>query len=165
MIGALVFAALLSGVVRRVNCMDAMAAGARAGLETLKGMLPPLLCMLTALSCLRHSGLTEHLLAALAPVFGGTGIPHEVLSLLILRPLSGSGSLAAVQEMMLVYGPDSPQALAGAVLCASGDTVFYVLAVYTGASGVTKTGYTVPAALFGWALGAIAALIVWPMAM
>ena len=164
MIGVLVLGSVLAGVLRKVNCVEAMTAGAKTGLNTAVGILPPLVCMLSAIACLNASGLTERLFELLSPVFRGTGIPHEVLSLFVLRPLSGSGSLAAVRELMALYGPDSPQALAGAVLCASGDTVFYVLAVYAGASGVKQTGYTVPAALFGWLMGGITALLVWPLA-
>lgn len=161
MTAVFVLMALLLGTGKKVNCANAMMQGVRVGMKTAADILPSLLCMLTALACLRASGLTEHLTRLLAPAFSWTGLPTAVLPLFLLRPLSGSASIAMVEELIALYGPDSPEAIAACVLCASGDTLFYVLAVYTSACGVQKTRHTVPCALIAWLCGGMAAGLVW----
>ena len=165
MILYLVLLVMILGVVKKVRCADAMITGAKEGLGTAAGILPSLVCMMTAVGCLRASGLMDQMLSVFAPALSWLPLPREALPLLLVRPLSGSASMAMVKELMDVYGPDSPQAVAGCILSASGETLFYVLAVYTGASGVRKTRHAVPAGLFAWLCGALAAAFVWPMAM
>ena len=162
--GALLLLVFLFGAWKKVAVAQSFTAGAREGLETALHILPPLFCMLTAVSALRASGVLERAVAFLAPLLAGTNVPAEVLPLFLMRPLSGSASLAMVGELMETFGPDSPQGLLGAVMCASGETLFYVLAVYAGSSGVRKTRYLIPCALFSWLMGGIAAAWVWPLA-
>ena len=161
MTAVFVLITLLLGTSRKVNCANAVMQGAKEGMKTAAGILPSLLCMLTALACLRASGLSEHLTRLIAPAFSWMGLPPAVLPLFLLRPLSGSASIAMVEEVIALYGPDSPEAVSACVLCASGDTLFYVLAVYTGACNVTKTRHTVPCALFAWLCGGVMAGLVW----
>ena len=75
------------------------------------------------------------------------GIPEEIGSLLILRPLSGSGALAAGSELMARFGPDSYVGRCAAVMLGSTETTFDVIAVYFGAAGIKKARRAVPAAL------------------
>ena len=128
-------------------------------------MLPPLLCMMVCVGALKESGLWARWIDMMAPGFGWLHIPEGALPILFLRPVTGAGALAAVKELMAACGPDSPEAVAGAVLCASGDTVFYILMVYMGACGASKSRYTVPCALFGWLCGAVTAGFVWPLGL
>ena len=158
-------AAALLCAVRKGKGADAMARGVRRGMDTMINVLPPLFCMVVCVGALRASGLWDAWITLLAPCFSWLQIPDGALPILFLRPLTGSGALAVVRELMEVYGPDSPEAVSGAVLCASGDTVFYILMVYMGSSGASKSRYTVPCALFGWLLGAVTAGFVWPLGL
>ena len=83
----------------------------------------------------------------LAPALGKIGIPAETAPLLFIRPISGSGALAVGSEIMQVYGVDSYIGRVAAVMLGSSETTFYTVAVYYGSAGITKTRYTIPAAL------------------
>ena len=143
----LVLAAVLAALLRGVDVFDAMTAGAKKGLLVLWGVLPSLLVVFPAIRLLRASGLPELLGAALQPVFTLLGVPEETGLLMLLRPLSGSGALAAATELMQRHGPDSLIGRTAAVMLGSSETSFYVIAVYFAAAGVRDDGRALPAAL------------------
>ena len=76
------------------------------------------------------SGLEEKLAQLLKPVFSFTGIPNEIAPLLIVKPLSGSGALAVLSEILSRYGVDSYPARCACVAYGSSETIFYIGAVY-----------------------------------
>ena len=112
---------------KRVDVYSALTKGAEEGLTVLLHILPSLIALLSAVYMFRASGAMEALGALLAPVLDRIGIPAETAPLLFIRPISGSGALAVGSEIMDSYGVDS-----------------YVGRV---AAGITKTRYTIPAAL------------------
>ena len=121
--------------------------GIRQGLTTLLRILPPLIALLTAEYMLRASGALEALTELLRPALELLGIPPETAPLMLLRPISGSGAMAAASELMQSFGPDSYVGRTAAVMLGSTETTFYVVAVYFGAAGVRRTRWAVPAAL------------------
>ena len=125
-----------------------MLEGAAEGLQVLAAILPSLILLLTAVHMLRASGAVEILSQVLSPVFSFFGIPPETALLVLIRPISGSAALAVGSELMVRYGVDSPVGRTAAVMLGSTETTFYVVSVYFGAAGVSKTRYTLPAALF-----------------
>ena len=132
---------------RRVDVYAALTKGAEEGLTVLLHILPSLIALLSAVYMLRASGALEAFSALLAPLLSGLGIPAEAAPLLFIRPISGSGALAVGSEIMESCGVDSYPARVAAVMLGSSETTFYTVAVYYGAAGITKTRYTVPAAL------------------
>ena len=132
---------------KRVDVYTALARGAEEGLNVLVHILPSLIALLTAVYMFRASGAMEYLGALLAPALERVGIPPEVAPLLFIRPISGSGALAVGSEIMDSYGVDSYIGRVAAVMLGSSETTFYTVAVYYGAAGITKTRYTIPAAL------------------
>lgn len=96
---------------------------------------------------LRASGALDGLTHLLAPLLTALGVPPETAPLLVIRPLSGSGALAAGSDLMRQYGTDSYIGRCAAVMLGCTETTFYTVAVYFGAAGIRKTRYTVPAAL------------------
>ena len=143
----LVTAAVLLGALRGVDVYEAMTAGAKKGLLTLWGILPSLLVVFPAIRLLRASGLPELLEGWLRPLFALLGVPEETALLMLLRPLSGSGALAAAEELLRLHGPDSLIGRTAAVMLGSSETSFYVIAVYFSAAGVKDGGRALPAAL------------------
>ena len=125
-----------------------MLEGAAEGLQVLASILPSLILLLTAVHMLRASGAVEILSQMLSPVFSFFGIPPETALLVLIRPISGSAALAVGSELMVRYGVDSPVGRTAAVMLGSTETTFYVVSVYFGAAGVSKTRYILPAALF-----------------
>ena len=89
----------------------------------------------------------DALTALLAPALTVLGVPPETAPLLVIRPLSGSGALAAGGDIMRQYGPDSYIGRCAAVMLGCTETTFYTVAVYFGAAGIKRTRYTLPAAL------------------
>ncbi|MCI8553975.1 MAG: spore maturation protein [Clostridiales bacterium] len=139
---------------------DEFTAGAGDGLRTCVRVLPSLVALMTAVSMLQASGLLDQLTAFLAPAASLLGLPAPVLPMALMRPVSGSGSLAVLENLLRQYGPDS---LAGRVACvmqSSTETTFYTIAVYYGAVGIRRTRHTlatsVSADLSGVILSALA---------
>ncbi len=132
---------------RRVDVYAALTSGAEEGLTVLLHILPSLVALLSAVYMLRASGALEAFSALLAPALARAGIPAETAPLLFIRPISGSGALAVGSEIMERCGVDSYPARVAAVMLGSSETTFYTVAVYYGSAGITKTRYTIPAAL------------------
>ena len=132
---------------RGVDIYEAMVCGAKKGLRVVLDILPALLVLFPAISLLRASGLIEPLGRFLSPAFRLLGIPEETALLLLLRPMSGSGALAAAAELIGQYGADSLIGRTAAVMIGSSETTFYVIAVYFAAAGVKNSRWAVPAAL------------------
>ena len=132
---------------RRVDVYGALTKGAEEGLTVLLRILPSLVGLLTAVYMFRASGAMEYLARFLSPLLHLLGIPSECAPLLFIRPISGSGALAVGSEIMREYGVDSYIARVAAVMLGSSETTFYTIALYYGSAGITKTRYTIPAAL------------------
>lgn len=132
---------------RRIDIFEAFLAGAAGGLKTLFGILPALVGLIAAISMLRASGALVFFTRLLAPLTERVGIPSELMPLALLRPISGSGALAIVSDLLKSYGPDSMVGRIASVVMGSTETTFYTLAVYYGSVGIRDSRYTVPAAL------------------
>ena len=145
----------LACVFSKKDLPGAFLIGAREGLRSGVGLLPTLVILLTAVSMFTASGAPAFLADLLSPLLSRLGIPAELTPLLIVRPLSGSGSTALLNEIYETYGPDSFAAKCASVLTASSDTLVYVVAVYLSAAGVKKSRHTVPAALTVMLLGIV----------
>ena len=146
----------LYGTLRRVDVYGALVQGAGQGLETLTRIAPALICLLTAVSMVRASGLLQALASWLAPVLGRLGLPPELLPLMLVRPISGSAALGVGADLINTYGPDSDLGRMAAVMLGSTETTFYTIAVYFSAAGITRTRYALPAALCADAAGFLA---------
>ena len=135
------------GLRRKVDIYAALTAGAESGLSVATRILPSMVALFCAIYMLRASGALDLLTDLPAPITGMLGLPAETTALMLIRPLSGSGALAAGSELMAQYGPDSYIGRVAAVMLGSTETTFYTIAVYFGAAGISKTRYTIPAAL------------------
>ncbi|HIV22255.1 MAG TPA: spore maturation protein [Candidatus Scatomorpha stercorigallinarum] len=140
-------AAAITGLLRGVDVFSAMSEGAAEGLKTVLRIFPPLVALLTAVHMLRASGAVDALTALASPLLELLGIPPETAVLILLRPVSGSGAMAAAADIMAAHGPDSLIGRTAAIMLGSTETTFYVIAVYFGAAGIKNTRWAVPAAL------------------
>ena len=157
LVPVLMLAIALWGLVRKVDLWSALVEGAGEGIQVSLRIVPPLIALLTAVYMLRASGALELLGQALEPMLSAVGIPVETISLLLVRPVSGSAALGVGAELIETYGPDSLVGRTAAVMLGSTETTFYTIAVYFGAAKVAKTRYAVPAALCGDMVGFLAA--------
>lgn len=147
------------GVFRRINVYDAFTEGAKSGAECTLQIIAPLVGLMTAISMLRASGATELLGRLAEPLLTKLGIPVDILPLAILRPVSGSGSIAIVNDIFSVHGPDSLAGKLASVMMGSTETTFYTVAVYFGAVGVKSSRHTVKSALIADAVGMLTAVL------
>lgn len=153
-IGAVTVCAMIAlivtlGFLRGLPVFDLFMQGAEKGLKTIVKLLPTLIGLITAISMFRASGLPEMLAEILKPVLSVFGIHPDLVPLILLRPVSGSGSLSYVTELYTRYGADSDIARTAAILASATETTFYAAAVYFGGRGFRSTRYAIPAALCG----------------
>lgn len=144
-------------MLRGVKVFDAFTEGARQGLQSVFRIIPSILGLVVASSVFRASGAMDWFAALLHPIAKLLGIPSGVLPLALLRPVSGSASLALLEDIMKNYGPDSLEGITASAVMGSTETVFYTVAVYFGAVNIKKVRYTIAAALFADVTGLIAA--------
>ena len=155
----LVIAVFLTwGLLRRVKVYEVFVDGAKEGFTIAVRIIPYLVAMLVAIGIFRASGAMELLTSALAPVTSLIGMPPEALSMALMRPLSGSGSLGVMTELMKAHGPDSLIGVMVSTMYGSSETTFYVLAVYFGAVGIKNLRHSVLAGIIADIVGMIAAV-------
>ena len=149
----------IAGLLRQVRVYDAFVGGAKEGFNVAVRIIPYLVAMLVAIGMFRASGAMTLLARAIEPATRLVGMPAEALPAALLRPLSGSGTLALVSDLMKTHGPDSFVGRLASTLYGSTETTFYVLAVYFGAVGIRRTRHAVAAGLLGDLAGVAAALL------
>ena len=135
------------GALKKVKVYEAFVEGAKEGFQVGVRIIPYLVAMLVAIGVFRAGGAMEFLAALLSPVTSLIGMPAEALPMALIRPLSGSGALGVLSETVSVHGPDSLIGRMVSVMMGSAETTFYVLAVYFGSVGVTRTRHAVPAGI------------------
>jgi spore maturation protein B len=137
----------LYGLYKKVPVYESFVEGAKEGFNVAVRIIPYLVAILFAIAMFRASGGMDFLTKALNPVFSLLGIPSELLPMVIMRPLTGSGSAGLVVDMVKQYGEDSILVKIAAVMFGSSETTFYVIAVYFGAVNVKRTRHAIHAGL------------------
>lgn len=148
---------VLCGLKARIDVYDAFVRGAKEGFLTLASMAPYLAAILMASALLRETGLLDAVQRLLEPALQAVGLPRETAAVVLLRPLSGSASLAAVKHVIDTCGVDSRAARLCSVISGASETVFFTGSLYLGAAGVKHSRYAVPAALLAYLVGVWAA--------
>jgi spore maturation protein B len=137
----------LYGLFKGVKVYECFVEGAKEGFQVAIRIIPYLVAILVAVGMLRGAGAIDLLARWLDPVLRFVGMPSEILPLALMRPLSGSGSMGIVTELIKTHGPDSFMARLAATAYGSTETTFYVLAVYFGSVSIKKTRHAVLAGL------------------
>ncbi len=150
-------AALAYGGFRGVAVYDAFIKGAARGVRMALSIAPYLCAALLLIALLRSSGLLSLLTSLAAGPMRALGMPEGTLPLIILRPVSGSASLAVLEDITRSYGADSHTARVAATMMGSTETALYTIAVYLGAAGIRKSRGILPVSLFSGLVGAVAA--------
>jgi spore maturation protein B len=146
-IPALILFIVIYGAIKKVKIYEAFVEGAKEGFNVGVRIIPYLVAMLVAIGIFRAGGAMELLARIIYPITNLMGMPAEALPMAIMRPLSGSGALGVMSEIMKTHGADSLIGRMVSVMMGSGETTFYVLAVYFGSVSITKTRQAVPAGI------------------
>jgi spore maturation protein B len=148
------------GAVKGVKVYESFVEGAKGGFQMAIRIIPYLVAILVAVGMLRGAGGIDMLSRWLGPMLQRVGFPVEILPLAIMRPLSGSGSLGIVTELVKTHGPDSFLGRLAASAYGSTETTFYVLAVYFGSIGIKKVRHAIISGLVADIVSLIAAVII-----
>jgi spore maturation protein B len=148
------------GMVKKVRVYEAFIEGAKDGFNTAIRIIPYLVAMLFAIGIFRASGAMDVLVWLMTPVTRLIGMPPEALPMALMRPLSGSGSLGIMTELMKAHGPDSFIGILASTMYGSSETTFYVLAVYFGSVSIKNTRHAVPVGLIADACGMLGAVFI-----
>lgn len=148
---------LLYAAKKKVNTYTTFAQGAKSAIGLCVDLLPFLVTIFVAIQLFKLSGLTALLSTALSPVMSSIGIPPELTELMLIRPFSGSGSLAILENIYSTFGTDSYVARCASVIMGSSETIFYVATIYISKTQVKKLLYAIPVALLCNIISAIIA--------
>ncbi|MDP3558864.1 MAG: spore maturation protein [Legionellaceae bacterium] len=148
------------GAYKKVAVFDTFVEGAQEGFQLCIRLLPYLVGILVSIGMLRASGFFNLMGQALSPILGPLGIPSELIPLSIIRPFSGSASLAILNELCQQYGGNSLIAQTAATMLGSTETTFYVIAIYFGAVGIRNTRHAIPAGLLADLTGVLVSIAV-----
>lgn len=152
--------AILYGTFKKIRVYDSFVAGAKEGPGIILNIFPYLLTIFVAIKGFQASGAFDYIRNIFFNVLAFMDIPIEVISMSIIKPLSGSASTALFTDIVKTTGPDSMASRMSAVIMGSAETTFYVLAVYLGAIGIKKTRYLVPVCLIADFVGIVVAIAV-----
>ena len=158
-IPSLVLFIVLYGAIKKVKVYELFVDGAKEGFNVGTRIIPYLVAMLVAIGVFRSSGAMDFLATLLSPLTKLIGMPAEALPVAIMRPLSGSGTLGLISEIMKTHGPDSLIGRMVSVIMGSGETTFYVLAVYFGSVSISKTRHAVPAGIVADIVGILMSVL------
>jgi len=150
----------LFAFTKKVPVYESFIDGAKDGFSTAIQIIPHLVGMMVAISIFRASGALDFFVGWTGSFLSSLGVPSEILPLGLLRPLTGTGSLAFATDLIREYGPDSMIGRMASTIQGSTDTTLYVLTVYMGAVGIRNGRYALKVGLFSDAVGFVAAIAV-----
>ena len=138
---------LLFGLIKRVQVFDVFTKGAKDGVRLIYTIAPTLIGLIVSVTMLKESGALTLLCDLLKPVTDAVGFPVELLPMSLLRPVSGGGSTALLNQVLKDYGPDSFLGRCASVIAGSTETSFYAVTIYYSAVKIKKIRHTLIAAL------------------
>jgi len=150
----------LYAALRRVKVYEEFVEGAKEGFQVAIRIIPYLVAILVAIGMFRAAGGIDLLSRALKPAMLAVGFPPDLLPLVLMRPLSGSGTLGIFTELVKNLGPDHLISRTAGTIFGSTETTFYVLAVYFGSVAVKRTRYALLAGLTADFVGVVASVII-----
>lgn len=151
---------IIFAYIKKVKVYESFVEGAKEGFNVALKIIPYLVAMLCAIAIFRAGGGMEFLVSILTPVTNLIGLPAEALPMAFLRPLSGSGSLGLMSEVMATHGPDSFLGVLVSTMFGSTETTFYVIALYFGSVNIKKTRHALPSGLIADFFGMLGALFI-----
>jgi spore maturation protein SpmA len=154
---------IVAGVRKKVNVYDAFIEGAKDGFTTAVRIIPYLVAILVGIGVFRASGAMDMLIGGLRACVDACGVDAQWVDAMptaLMKPLSGSGARGMMVDAMTTYGADSFVGRLSSIFQGSTDTTFYILAVYFGSVGVSKTRHAVTCGLLADLAGILAAIAI-----
>lgn len=159
-IPGIVLTVIIYGVKKKINVYDSFIEGAKESFDMIISLFPTYLAMILGINIIVNSGFITFILNFLKPIFEFLKVPLEIIPMALMRPISGSSSLALLNNIFATNGPDSLAGRIGSLIQGSTDTTFYVISLYFGSVGIKKIKYALWAGLFADMLGIISSIII-----
>ena len=156
----MVLGIIVYGVIKKINIYDVFIEGSKESYEMMLTMFPCMLAMIFGVNIFIKSGVLEYIFSFFQNILDFLHIPIEIIPMAIMRPISGSSSLAILNTILESYGPDSFIGRLASVIQGSTDTTLYILTLYFGSIGIKKIRYSLWAGLAADVIGIVSAIII-----
>lgn len=151
---------MLYGFIKNINIYDTFIEGVKESFGMVLSLFPTYIAMLLAVNLFVNSGFLDFFLSLFKPLFNFINIPIEILPIAIVRPISGSASLAYLNNIFIKHGPDSFIGMLSSVMQGCTDTTMYIITLYFGSIGIKKIRYSLFAGLCADLIGIISSIII-----
>ncbi len=160
MIPCFVLIVIIYGLKKNVMIYDAFLEGAKEGLITAFNIFPSIIAMVFAINIFLNSHILDYVFKFLQPLLTSLNLPLQILPMAFVRPISGTASLAIMNDIFNNFGPDSFIGRLASTIQGCTDTTIYVLALYFGRVKITNTRHALTTGLFADLIGIIASFII-----
>ena len=143
----IIVSVVIYGMLKGVKVYECFVEGAKEGLSVCLRIFPYLLAMIVAVAVFRESKALDYVIYLVTPIVKLIGLPPELVPLVGVKPLSGSGALGIFSEVLQKYGADSYIGIVASIIMGTTETIFYTLTVYYGAVNIKKIRHTLWAAI------------------
>ncbi len=148
------------GLFEKNKVFDDFLEGAKEGMSMVVNILPTLIGLFVAIGALRNSGILDIIIHWITPLLNVIHFPSEIMPLAMLRPISGSGSIAIATDIMKNYGVDNTIGIMASTIMGSTETTLYTIAVYTSSVKIKKTRFVLLAALAADLVGIVVSVVI-----
>ncbi|MCL1945264.1 MAG: spore maturation protein [Firmicutes bacterium] len=154
-IPALFIFILCLSIVKKQNAYQTFVEGATGAINLMAKVFPYLLAVMIAVEIFRQTGISAKIAHFVAPAFNLVGIPSELAELVLIRPLSGAGAMAILDNIYQTYGTDTLIGKTASMIYGSSETIFYISTIYFTQSKVRNLRYAIPVAIIATLVGVI----------
>ena len=151
---------VIYGLLEKKEVFDKFIEGAKEGIKIVINIFPTLIGLFLAVGALRSSGVIDIAIQLIEPLLNIVHFPTEIMPLALLRPISGSSSIAVATDIMKNFGVDSQIGIMASVIMGATETTLYTIAVYSSSVKIKKTRFVLIAALTADIVGIITSIIV-----
>lgn len=155
----IVLSILITAFIKKVNIYDKFLEGAKEGLIMTFKIAPNIFAMIFAVNIFIKSSFLSDIFSFITPVLTKMNLTSEIIPMCFLRSISGTSTLGIMANIFETYGPDSIMGYLASIIQGSSDTTLYVIALYFGSAGITKSRYALKAGLFADLIGIIVSFI------
>ena len=151
---------VIYGLKEKRKVFDDFLDGAKEGIGIVLSIFPTLIGLFVAIGALRSSGILDIIIRILNSILSMINFPTELMPLAMLRPISGSSSIAVAVDIMKQFGVDSNLGIIASVIMGSTETTLYTIAVYTSSVGIKKTRFVLFASLIADVVGMLVSVVI-----
>lgn len=155
----IVLSILITAFIKKVNIYDKFLEGAKEGLIMTFKIAPNIFAMIFAVNIFIKSSFLSDIFSFITPILTKMNLTNEIIPMCFLRSISGTSTLGIMANIFETYGPDSIMGYLASIIQGSSDTTLYVIALYFGSVGITKSRYALKAGLFADLIGIIVSFI------